>query len=397
MTKKILLYGAGLLLIVGAGIVAVKYKNSSKNSGQNLYSTMLAEKRNIKAVVKTSGTIQIKDTMKIGSLVLGRIEKLLVEENDVVKKGQLLAIIDDGKADNDVLEAKALLEQAQADHVYLQKRFARDSAMHEKLYISDDAFDLSYKNMTAAAASVAALSAAYQRTKLLYEHKSIKAPENGTVISKDSSEGETATLTSPATIIYTIAKSLENMEIKLEVDENVIAVLKKGDRATIVFSSYPEKNYEAKITDISRAPRLINGAVNYYVTLLFKNEKDLFKPGMTLDAEIVISNKTNVLSVPAHIFMIQRDSVKVVGSALQMKVNALSEEELERIERAENQRTLWVFRNNAFDEVAVTLGSTDGAFYEIVDGIDDKTTILVDVPETDAMKEMFKKFFGKGL
>jgi HlyD family secretion protein len=390
-----------LVLLLMCGLVGLGYYflwgRSRAPKDSDLFTRQALTRRTIKNVVKASGTIEIKDLVKIGSLILGRVDKLLIKENDRVSKGQLLAVIDDGKADTDVLEAQALYEQACAEHEYARKRYERDKQIHEKKFLSDDDFDISYKTMCTTHAIQQAREHALQRAKLLYDHKRIVSPIDGIVISKDISEGETATLTSPATIICTIAQNIENMEVKLEVDENIIAQLTVGHTVSLNFASYPCKYFTAIISDISRAPRLISGAVHYYVTLDFTNKEELFKPGMTVDAEIIIAHKENILSIPTNLFMIRKENIEPVAKILGKKLVVLDDRDREEISKNESKKIIWVYKDDTFYETPIILGITDGSYYEVTSGITDQDIIVVDVPDHDASSAFFKKMFGKGL
>ena len=397
MKNKRIVILIGLALCGGVALLAWKNVFNKKDDEVVSYATIMPEARSIKSIVKSSGTIEVKNMVKIGSLILGRVDKLLVEENDRVKKGQLLAIIDDGKDDNDVKEAAARLEQNKAEAAYTQKHFERNTPMHEQGFISDDAYDQIRKNRDYAQSGVDLSQALYDKTKLLYEHKFIKSPVDGVIISKNISEGETATLTSPATIIYTIAPDLSTMEVKLEVDEGFIANLKTGASAQLIFTTYPDARFEAIIRDVSRAPHTVNAAVHYIVTLDLKNPNDRFKPGMSVDAEIVVFSKDNVKAIPSHVFMISPEGVKAVAQQKGIKLHELNEDEREKLNRQENTKIVWIERKGEFYEQPIIIGLNDRAYYEIVSGLELDDRIISDVPEHDATGEFFKKMFGKGM
>ena len=86
--------------------------------------------RTIKKLIDTTGKLAVANKSKIGSLVTGVLKKLYVEENDKVKKGQLLATIDTGKDDTDVREARGFKEKTFAQYKYQENYFKRQKAIY---------------------------------------------------------------------------------------------------------------------------------------------------------------------------------------------------------------------------------------------------------------------------
>jgi len=128
---------SALALIIGSG-TWIAYKTFFAPKKPELFKAHKPEKRSIIQTIKATGYIEPEDLMKIGSIVQGIIYKLHVEENDIVKKGQLLVEIDDGKGDTLVRSAQAELESAQASLLYTEKHFERQKVLFEAGHISKD-------------------------------------------------------------------------------------------------------------------------------------------------------------------------------------------------------------------------------------------------------------------
>ncbi len=362
-----------------------------------LYHTQKLERRSISQTIKATGYLNAEDMLKVGSIITGIIEKMIAEENDTVKKGQLIAIVDDGKGNTEVQEAKAALAVAQENFTYASAFFKRQKALYDATLISQDAFEKVTRDFKITQNDLDLKKATYEKFRMLYERKKILAPDNGVVISKNASEGETVTVSSPPTIIYLIAKDLTKMEAKLDVDENVIGSLHKNMPVLLTFDAYPNQQFPSSITEISNAPISRRGAISYQATAPVDNKKLLFRPSMSVTALIVVAEKENVIAVPGNIFKLNVAMLKDVAKILNFSVQELDKKTRQELSLRGNMKWLWIKEGNSFVEKPVEIGINDNAYFEIVSGLDGTEELVTDVIEPDVMKEFFERFFGKGL
>lgn len=396
MEKKAVLklVAAGALLI---GITWGSYHFFFAPKQPPLFQAKKPDRRTIVESIKATGYLEPEDLMKIGSIVQGIVYKLHVEENDVVKKGQLLAEIDDGKDDTSVRQTKANWLSAQASLTYAATHYERQKALYEAGHISKDLFEQMARDYHVAEQDVAAKKALYDQESILFARKKIVAPDNGLVISKESSEGETVALTSPATIIYTIAKDICKMKAKLEIDESTVGTLKEGMEAVLNFDSYPHRIFKGTVSLVSNAPIKKGNAVSYSATIHIDNSQLLFRPGMSVDAVITITEKENVLVVPSNLFRINTNALETIATALGYEYKPLSKQERKTTLEADHMKTIWIVREKSFVEQPISIGINDNAYYEVLSGLKETDLILTDLAEPNTMKEFFQKFFGKGL
>jgi HlyD family secretion protein len=385
-----------LILLVGGGSWSI-YKTFFAPKKPELFKTALPEKRTITQTVKATGYIEPEDVMKIGSIVTGIIYKLYVEENDLVKKGQLLAEIDDGKDDTLVRAAQGELDAAQAKLTYAENYLQRQKVLFEAGHISKNLYEEVSSDYQVALATAATKKANYDQALLLFNRKKITAPEDGLVITQNSSEGETVAITSPATIIYTIAKDIRKMEVNLEIDESTVSDLKVGMTANLSFEAYPHRTFKGKIYSINNSPTKKGSAVNYTAAISIDNSHRLFRPGMSVDATITVAEKENVIAIPSNLFRVSNGALEQIAKVVGYEYKPLSKQERIQTLETDSMKTIWVVRNKAFIEQPITIGINDNSYYEIVSGLQENDLILTDLAEPDAMKEFFKKFFGKGL
>ncbi len=384
-------------IATGTAAAAGIYKAFFVKKEKRLFATEKPQRRNITQAVRATGYLETEDLLKIGSIVPGIIKKLCVEENEYVKKGDVLAIIDDGKDDTEVRETEGALEEAQAALVYTTVHYQRQKTLFDVGQLSKDNFDKVVSDYDTAKAHVKSKQAAYECAKLTFTNKTIRSPQDGLIIEKISTEGETVTLASPATIIYTLAKDIRTMDVKLEIDENRVGQIKKGLVATLTFDTYPYKKFSGTIADISNAPIKKQTAVNYHATFTIDNKELLLRPGMTVNAHIVVAEKDNVITVPGGIFAINDIILEEVAKASKYLFKPMTRQAKKELEKKGAFKTVWLVEDKAFVEKPVELGINDNAFFEIVSGLTADEDIIVDVEEPDTMQQLYSKIFSKGL
>lgn len=364
---------------------------------QEKFTTAKALYKDISQTVEATGRLEAQDTIKVGSIVPGIIEKLYFEENELVKEGQILALIDDGKADAEVRMAQGDMEEAQALLTYKELHYKRQESLYNAQQISQDRFDQLTSDLNAARANLFAKKAKYDLAQLTFDNKRIKAPSDGIVIAKNGSERETVTLASPPTIIYTIAKDVTQMEATILVDENNIALLKVGIEAELVYDAYPYKKFTGTISSLSNQPIIKETSISYEVVVKQDNSDMLLRPGMTVNARFIIQEKKNILTVPSYLFTINKTEIQKIASNNRYDFKPLDPQELRKLERERPIKTVWVVENKSFVEKAVEIGITDNIFFEITTGITDASDIVVSIDNDDIMQSFYKKMFNTGL
>jgi len=387
------------LFLIGLGYMV--YQTKHKNE-KPLYNTKQFGKRKIVQIVNATGAIEAENTIKVGSLINGVIKELFVEENEKVKKGQLIALLDNGKGDTDVKRTAGLVRRSKARVRYLKAFLERQKMMFQDGHISKNDLELAQSNYDEAVGFLDERKASYDKAVMDFENTKIISPVNGVVLKKNVSLGEGVSSFLNPTVIYTIAQDLKKMKVELEVDETSIGDLKVGEKALLTFDTYPNKTFEGTIKEINNGPTIAKGTVSYKTYIYLKNDNLLLKPGMTVHADIIVGKKKDVFAVPGYIFSINPKLVEFVAKEKKYKYKPLTKAQKNKFKKSmkDKQRPVkkvWVLENNTFIEKPVGIGATDKIYFEIISGLDENDNIVVDVQETDAMKQMFKRLFGGGL
>ncbi|MFC1841569.1 efflux RND transporter periplasmic adaptor subunit [Candidatus Dependentiae bacterium] len=400
MNVKKILWGT-FITLASALVLYFGYQATKKEKKQ-LYKTSKFQKRDITHIINATGSIEAENTIKVGSLINGTVKELYVEENQEVKKDQLIALLDNGKGDTDVKRTKGLVKASEARVKYLKAFLERQRLMFEKGHISENDLELAESKYEEAVGQLDERKAAYEKAFIDYENIKILSPIDGVVIKKNVSLGEGVSSFLMPTVLYTIAQDLKKMKVELEIDETSIGYLKRGKEAILTFDTYPNHEFKGNIKEISNGPTISKGTVIYKSYIYISNDQLLLKPGMTVHADIIVNQKRNVFAVPGYIFSINPKMVEFVAKEKKYGYNPVSKEEFQAFKDSiENEdhteKTIWIVKNKEFIEKPVEVGMTDKIFFEIVSGVELGEDIVIDVEETDVMKQMFKRLFGGGM
>lgn len=391
-----------VIVIAVVGLSFFAYSKFGKKKEKQLYQTDKIMRRTIVQAVRATGKLEAEGTINIGSLVNGIVESLHVEENQTVKKGQLLAVVDDGIGDTAVRQTAGVLAQAKATLTYQKEFYGREKKLYDACLISKDEFEQAQETHDAAVANVAAQQATHDQALLQFNNKKITSPINGVVITKHVSLREGVSNFSPPTILFTLAEDISQMKVQLEIDETDIGLIKVGHEAKLYFDTYPHTTFRGKIYEISSAPKKGSASVIYKASIKIDNTHNMLKPGMTAHASIIVGLKKDVLSVPGHLFGMDSRMLMAVAKEKNYTFKPLTKEEKKAFRaKLSNKntpvKTVWTYVNNAFIQKPIALGITDNAFFEIISGIEGTEEIITDVNEPDAMLKMYQKLFGGGV
>jgi HlyD family secretion protein len=373
------------------------YNKFFKPKDKILYKTEQPQKRSIYQIIHATGILELKDNIKIGSLVSGTIEDIFVEENDFVKKEQILAEIKTGYADTDIKMAKGEFEKAKAEFVYQQEYYNRQKALFDSEQLSKNSFEEITKIYKKSKSDLKIKEANFIRKKMDFENTKITAPQDGIVVSIPTSKGARVT-TSLETTLFEIAKDVTKMEAKLDIDESDIGQIKKEQKVSFSVSTYANKQFEEKIRGVSYSTQAKNGIQSYKAYVDVDNSKNLLRPGMTINAKIKVAECIDCLSITSQAFMINPKTLENIAKKLEYTLTPLSEKEKENIatENGEHYtlKYVWILDNKNFIEKAIKAGVTDDSYFEIKEGLNATDNVIIDVEEPDDMEALYKKWFG---
>jgi HlyD family secretion protein len=301
-------------IALAAGVVAflVIKQPWAKGADPITFSTVQVGKGTIAAQVTANGTLSAVTTVQVGAQVSGRVVELHADWNDQVKKGQVVAKLDDVVLKSQVDQAAANLEladaninKAQVALVDADRQNKRQIVLQQQALVATTTVEEAQVTYdTAKAALIAAKAARDQaianlaQAKLNLSYCTIYSPVNGTVLSRAVDVGQTVAASLQAPILFTIAEDLARMQIDTAVSEGDVGRLVEGMKATFVVDAYPGRQFVGVVRQIRNAPTTTQGVVTYDAVISVDNTDKALRPGMTANVTFVLAQVADAIKIP---------------------------------------------------------------------------------------------------
>lgn len=301
-----------IILAVAIFVVGIAGYFFYKRTPETSYKTVTIERGQIISTVAATGNLSAVTTVQVGTQVSGTIQKLYVDYNSRVKKGQAIAEIDPSlfnasveQAHGNFLNAEANLQKAKAILADANRTYNRNRKLLADGIVSQGDYDVAETALQSAKAGVKATEGtlaqargALLQSKTNLRYSVIRSPVDGVVISRAIDVGQTVAASFQTPTLFTIAQDLTKMQIEVSVDEADISRIKLDQKAGFTVDSYPEQSFSGKVVQIRNAP-IINQNVVTYITVVNVDNSDLkLKPGMTANVSIEVARKDDALKLP---------------------------------------------------------------------------------------------------
>jgi HlyD family secretion protein len=306
MKKYLIILTVALLI---SGIAGFFYL---KRTPEVSYKTVKIERGAIVSTVAATGNLSAVTTVQVGTQVSGTIQKLYVDYNSRVKKGQAIAEIDPSlfnasveqsqgnflSADANLQKARVTLADAERTYNRNRKLLADGIISQGDMDVAETAFQSAKAGVKAAEGSVAQTRGALLQSKTNLRYSVIRSPVDGVIISRAVDVGQTVAASFQTPTLFTIAQDLTKMQIEVSVDEADISRIKLDQKATFTVDSYPEQSFKGKVVQIRNAPIITQNVVTYITVVNVDNSDLKLKPGMTANVSIEVAKKDDVLKLP---------------------------------------------------------------------------------------------------
>ena len=365
-----------VVVIVIVAVAAWAMSGGKKEEDINFKEEKVALKT-LQNSVTATGTIEAVTSVTVGTQVSGIVNKLYVDYNSQVKKGQVIAELDKTNLLSELNTAKANLASAQSSLNYQAANMERYKTLYKKGLVSADEYENALLTYRQAKEQVASSKENVQRAQTNLGYATITSPIDGTVISKSVEEGQTVAASFNTPELFTIAKDLTNMQVVANVDEADIGNVKEGDRVTFTVDAYPEDTFEGTVKQVRLEATTTNNVVTYEVVISAPNADLKLKPGLTANVTIYTQERSGVLAV-ANKALRFTPTKETVGKDM-------------KIVDCKGKNKVWTLNGNTLTAHPVTIGQSDGINTEITKGLKqgDKivTEIVVNVPEEEGNQE----------
>jgi HlyD family secretion protein len=297
----------GLLgsLLVGVGVFAWQRARAPKPT---TFVTAPLTKGELVQTVTAVGTLAPVDAVDLGAEVTGRLVRVLVDVNDHVEVGQVMAEIDPEQLEARVRQSQAQLESAKASQVSArvslkeaQIKAERTAELFAQNVVTGDendtaraALDRAQANLAVSTAQTVVASADLSSARSQLARAVIRAPIAGIVLSRTIEPGQTVTAGFQTPVLFTLARDLSKLELSVEVDEADIAKVREAQTATFVVDAYPGRTFASRVLKLHNMPKAGATVVTYTALLAVDNEDRSLRPGMTATAAIITDRLNDV-------------------------------------------------------------------------------------------------------
>ncbi|WP_370238466.1 efflux RND transporter periplasmic adaptor subunit [Brevundimonas sp.] len=301
---------AGACLLIA--VLAVWFFFLRGGSDADPYRTEEIRTGEIVRSVSASGTLEALVTVEVGSQISGQVTDVLVDYNDRVRRGQVLARLDPQNQQSSVEQslaaiasAQAGIAQAQAQVALAQAEYDRQKFLFDRQIIAQAALDTAEAslrtaraNEQSARAQVRQQQAQLRANQATLGRTTITAPIDGIVIDRQIEPGQTVASGLNVAVLFTLAQDMSRVQALVTVDEADIGSVRVGQTVRFTVDAFADDNFTGQVTQIRVLPTTEQSVVAYTVVVEADNPGEKLLPGMTANADIILEEKRNVLRVP---------------------------------------------------------------------------------------------------
>ena len=366
--RKIGLIILGIIVVAIAAILIVKAKKSANK--ELVIRTHVVAEYTVENTVTATGTIEPVETVEVGTQVSGKVEKIYVDFNDVVKKGQLMAELDKQTLNQSLSRAKASLTSAESQLNYAKLTYERTKQLYEANAATLAAYQESQNAYTQAQMSKRNAQAAYDQAMVDLGYAEIYSPIDGIVLDRAVEVGQTVAASFSTPTLFTLANDLTKMQVEADVDEADIGQVKMGQRVTFTVDAYMDDVFEGTVNQIRMKPTTTSNVVTYTVIIDAPNPDQKLFPGMTASVTIVTEEQTG-LAVPAEAFNFTPDEqvLKAIRKAEKPEGQRPEPPKMQEGEPTADHTVVWLKRGDDMMPRPVKTGMSDGAYKIIEQGV----------------------------
>lgn len=369
-TRKIIVWTV-VAVAVAAAAALLAMKSGDKQV--MTYDMTEVSRGDISMYVTATGTIEPVTEVQVGTQVSGIIDKLFVDYNSEVRKGQIIAEMDKVTLESEVKSAQAAYDGNKAEYKFQEKNYNRSRGLYEKNLISDSEYEQAEYNYEMAKSAFHSSEAELARAQRNLSYATIASPIDGIVIDRAVEEGQTVAAGFETPTLFTLAADLTQMQVVADVDEADIGGVREGQRASFTVDAYPDDTFSGVVTQIrlgstnssssSLTSSTSESVVTYEVVILAENPELKLKPRLTANISIYTEEKQDVLLVQSK--------------ALRFKPEFPLVGKKDIVRDCAGQNKLWTKSGNIFTAIPVETGISDGVYTEIKKGAEEGTEVVL--------------------
>jgi len=344
------------------------------------YTKKEVDTKELELTVEASGTVEAISSIEIKSKASGEILFLGAEIGDFIKKGEVLARIDQRTPQNNLEQASADLDVAKVRLANAESQFLRSEKLHKEGSISDKAFEDAQEAFSSAKSQYVRSNVFLENAKISLDDTLVRSPIDGTIISRAAEVGQVITSPTSAvgggTLLMEMA-DLNKVRVRALIDEIDIGKINIGQEVTLRVSAYRDRKFTGVVSKIEPQAKEDQNVTTFPVLIDIENRDNLLLIGMNTDVEIEIIKEEVALALPAGSLRTRKD-VRSVAMLLGLSENEVSSF-LEGNVEGEGYTSFIVFKDTGSGpEMAwVKVGKTDLNNVELISGLNRSDVVYV--------------------
>lgn len=399
-SKKVIVIVVILIVLIAGGVAMFLWKFQKSDTRFITQKPTIGE---ISQDVSATGTLSPTDTVEVGSQISGTISQVLVDVNDEVKKGQILAIIDPEKLDQAVDNIQAQLQSAKAELISAEVTLENKKWSYENykdLYektggkspsqLQLKTAELEYKsalaNIDIRKAAILQLETSLKSAKIDVKNATITSPTNGIVLSRSIDPGQTVAASFSTPTLFTIAEDLTKMKLISNVLEADVGKVKVNQIVEFNVDAYPNETFSAKVSKVNFADSSLasenststtntSNIISYEVTTFVDNSKLLLRPGMSATATIKTASVSDALIIPYQALLF--NPTKKVESSTSMPMMGPPKRNRRSYSSVGNKASIWILENGEPKQVEIDVGITNGKSAQVLSSNISKDSLII--------------------
>ena len=396
-TKKNIIITASIIAV----IVLIILYNIFKDSGPEFtYTTVKIEKGNVASLVSATGKISATNEVLIGSQVSGTISAVFVEENDNVKKGDVLAIINPDTINQTIARYEAQLNSAKASlnssKVQYNNKLINYNRLSEVYKVtggkspSKTELDNAKMELSTAQADVQVKEASIKEVetnlnsaKIDLKNSIITSPIDGVVLTRSIDAGQTVAASFSTPELFVIAENLEKMKLVVNVSEADVGKVKENQKVKFTVDTFPDDTFTSTIYRVNKGATESDDSIVSYETTIYVDNKDLkLRSGMSATADIETDSAQNVMLIPVSALFFQPLSLSLTDVEKRPAMlrgppsrRAKASKEVQTDISSKNA-TIYVLVNGLPEARHIVTGVSDGKNIQVISGLSETDEVI---------------------
>ncbi len=363
-----------ILGIAAVAIVAIAVMKATGGKEKASFNTATISEGTLERTVMATGYVQPVEVIEVGTQVSGVIEKIYVDYNSPVKKGQLLAKLETNTLLEKFNQAKSSLKASESELNYASQNNKRVKMLYETNAATKVAYEEAVNKLNQAETTYEKAKANLKQAEVDLSYAYIYSPIDGVILERAVNTGQTVAAAFTTPTFFTIAEDLTKMQVEADIDEADIGQVRVGQSVTFTVDSYPEDTFTGTVSQLRLQPVVTSNVVTYTVIVNAPNPNKKLYPGMTADISIVTASENGLL-------------VPVEAVNFELEEEQLAEFNLTDTEN-EKGIDVWVKTGSKIERRQIKTGLGDGISFLVKSGLSKGEHVLM---STIAAKKSEKK------